>query len=220
MHQQRNRPPLHHRRRLALPRALSPPLSRSGCRAPSSTCACTRTPATTISSLPRPTRARRSTRSSAASSPRTWRSCILTVSLAPLSHADLITVDQGRFGPRLGALLMQKFYLRFTTTLAVTSVYQCESESALLLHLAHAAVVAALRSQPGVRGVPRQAGPEDLPQPRLREAGPLPLQGEGAFARAEGGGAADGGAGRRARGGDVAAAGGGVCMRCLFVTRR
>ena len=209
VHQQRDRAALHHRCRLALPRRPRSPLSPSGSRALSSTSARTGTPATTTCKPRRPTRVKPSIRSCAVCSQPTCRSCRRTVSPVPLSPTDLITVTDGRFGPRLGALLMQKFYLRFATTLVVTSVYQCDSEAALLLHLAHAAVEPVLPSHAGVRGIPRQAGPEDLPQPRLRQAGPLPLPRQGALARGEGGGAADGAAGGSARGGALAAAGGG-----------
>ena len=57
------------------------------------------------------------------------------------SFTELITVDEnGVYGTRLGGMLMQKYYLKFTTALVVMSVYQCSSEAELLFHITHSAV--------------------------------------------------------------------------------
>lgn len=53
----------------------------------------------------------------------------------------MLAVDGAqRYVPRLGGVVMQRFYLKFDSAMLVMNVYSCESEEQLLLHVARAAV--------------------------------------------------------------------------------
>lgn len=59
----------------------------------------------------------------------------------PLSHTDMLAVDSAqRYVPRVGGVMMQRFYLKFDSAVLVMNTYSCESEEALLLHVSKAAV--------------------------------------------------------------------------------